>query len=274
MFVMKGLLTRTLSGIIYIGIILGSIFLGTEVFSLFVVILAILGSIEFTKITQGLSKERMWTTVVDVATTVFVAGGGVCTYSLYVALLLFLVRFISTLYSKQENPLRSLSYSMLTIAYIGLPLALMSDMYVGFEGLLITLAMFVFIWINDTGAFIVGCSIGKHRLFERVSPKKSWEGFFGGLLFNIIVAIVCGYSHSSDSLLIGNIAFWLGFAVVVTVFATWGDLVESLIKRTLHLKDSGNMIPGHGGILDRIDSLLLVSPAIYIYITIFLCLGF
>ena len=266
---MKKILTRSLSGIVYIAIILGSILFGQPYFALFVVLLSILGALEFTKITQGLSKDRTYMISIDVLTTIFVASAGICLHSIYVALGLYLIRFIATLYSQQENPLRSLSYSMLTISYIGLPLFLMSKIYEMESGALFILAMFVLIWINDTGAFVVGCSIGKHRLFERVSPKKSWEGFFGGLLFNIIAAVLFFYFGSTETAILKNLPFCIGFAIVVTIFATWGDLVESLIKRTLHLKDSGNMIPGHGGILDRIDSLLLVAPAIYLFLFIF-----
>ena len=140
---------------------------------------------------------------------------------------------------------------------------------------MILLAMFFFIWINDTGAFLVGSMAGRHRLFERISPKKSWEGFFGGLFFCIGFAFLCRYCLDGLFNLehVGaDIGFWLGMAITVSVFGTWGDLVESLIKRGLHIKDSGNLIPGHGGILDRIDSLLLVLPSIFLYYFIYSCI--
>ena len=127
-------------------------------------------------------------------------------------------------------------------------------------GMLIALFMFVCIWLNDTGAYLVGCTIGKHRLFERISPKKSWEGFFGGMVFCIAAG---AFAHL---LIGGSQAIWIPFAIIVSVFATWGDLVESLIKRTAGVKDSGNIMPGHGGVLDRIDSLLFVAPAILAYL--------
>jgi phosphatidate cytidylyltransferase len=127
----------------------------------------------------------------------------------------------------------------------------------------ILLALFITIWVNDTGAYLVGITLGKHRLFERISPKKSWEGFFGGAIF----ALISGYVFS---LLITeiNLIEWLIFSEIVVVFGTFGDLIESLIKRTVHVKDSGNLIPGHGGLLDRFDSLLLAAPAIFIYLSI------
>ena len=124
------------------------------------------------------------------------------------------------------------------------------------------LAMFAFIWISDTGAYMVGCLIGKHRLFERISPKKSWEGFFGGLGLSIIIAALAARFIPDGYVLLSGYAQWIVFAVLVTIFSTWGDLCESLIKRTVGVKDSGKLIPGHGGILDRIDSLLLVSLAV------------
>ena len=109
---------------------------------------------------------------------------------------------------------------------------------------------------------MVGCLIGKHRLFERISPKKSWEGFFGGLGPSIIIAALAARFIPDGYVLLSGYAQWIVFAVLVTIFSTWGDLCESLIKRTVGVKDSGKLIPGHGGILDRIDSLLLVSLAV------------
>lgn len=260
---MNKLLTRAGSGAIYIGIILGCIFGGEVSFFIMVLLLAVLGSIEFTKITQGLRGERKWMITLDVLTAVALAAS---TYAnlLFLSLTLFLIRFIAELYSKEDNPLRSLAYSLLTIIYVGGSLSLL--LYCGLNiSLKLVLAMFLFIWINDTGAYIIGCNFGKHRLFERISPKKSWEGFFGGLVFNILTAVgFCLFCPEWWGLG-SNLIFWIGMAITITMFSTWGDLVESLIKRTLNLKDSGNMIPGHGGILDRIDSLLAVAPAIAVY---------
>jgi phosphatidate cytidylyltransferase len=127
------------------------------------------------------------------------------------------------------------------------------------------LALFIFIWINDTGAYLVGILFGKHRLFERISPKKSWEGFFGGLLFTTASSFVFAYFEPEISYY-----HWMGISLVVVVFGVWGDLVESLIKRTLEVKDSGKAIPGHGGFLDRFDSLLLAVYAVLFYVQLFI----
>ena len=122
----------------------------------------------------------------------------------------------------------------------------------------------IFIWINDTGAFLVGITIGRHRLFERISPKKSWEGFIGGLIFSFITAWVFSLFYDNFSLI-----QWLGLSLTISISSTFGDLCESLLKRTIHIKDSGHILPGHGGLLDRFDSVLLAAPAAYIYIQIF-----
>lgn len=158
----------------------------------------------------------------------------------------------------------SLAYTFLAMAYIALPLALaamMSDYSMRY----LLLLVFVMIWINDTGAFLTGTAFGRHRLYERLSPKKSWEGFFGGLVFSaatgFVAALVLPQYLSFLNPLVGAL-----LGVAVSVLATWGDLFESLLKRTAGVKDSGHIMPGHGGILDRIDSFLFVIPPLAILI--------
>lgn len=126
---------------------------------------------------------------------------------------------------------------------------------------LMVIAFFSFIWINDTGRLYRGQSAGKHRLFERISPKKSWEGFFGGMIFTM----VAGWVWSTQCSFL-NTEQWIVLSAIVAIFSTWGDLCESLLKRTLHVKDSGQILPGHGGLLDRLDSVLLATPAAVIYL--------
>lgn len=174
-------------------------------------------------------------------------------------ILLVLARFIAGLYLKEQSPIASWANSCFTICYVAVPLTMLA-LILHTYGMLIALFMFVCIWLNDTGAYLVGCTIGKHRLFERISPKKSWEGFFGGMAFCIAAGT---FAHH---LIGGCQAIWIPFAIIVSAFSTWGDLVESLIKRTAGVKDSGNIMPGHGGVLDRIDSLLFVAPAILAYL--------
>ena len=261
---------RAVSGIIYIGIIIGCLFWGTIPFSVLAAIFGIIAVVELEKICEGISENSTPPLFLDAAGVVFLSFGWLW-YPLLGWVCVYLCRMILELYVKNDKPIRSLAISLMTQIYIGIPLACMT--FLGkYIGLHFILAIFLLIWINDTGAFVVGSLLGKHRLFERISPKKSWEGFLGGLGFNLITgwlfAIGGGYFWDVK----WNVITWLIFALIVTLFSTWGDLVESLIKRSLKIKDSGTLIPGHGGILDRIDSLLLVMPAAFIFITIYYAL--
>jgi phosphatidate cytidylyltransferase len=191
--------------------------------------------------------------------------------SLWFLVMLFLL--IKELYNKQDNPINTLAYTFFGQIYIGLSMMFLARM--GFSGNaaedsnyspVFLMSFFVLIWSCDTGAYMVGSTLGKHRMFERLSPKKSWEGFFGGLLFTVIAAIIISMLFPGYL----SLSKWIIFALITVAFDTWGDLVESMIKRSLKVKDSGNMIPGHGGILDRLDSCLLAAPAVVIYLMFFL----
>jgi phosphatidate cytidylyltransferase len=155
--------------------------------------------------------------------------------------------------------------------YIALPFSLLNVLAftstpqgaVAFNTLL-PLSVFVFLWVNDSGAYCVGSLLGRHKLFPRISPGKSWEGSIGGAVFVLAAAYAISYFLDTDQML--AMPVWLGLGLVVVIFGTWGDLVESLFKRTLGIKDSGNILPGHGGMLDRFDSSLLAIPAAVIYL--------
>ena len=177
--------------------------------------------------------------------------------------MLIAARMVSQLYAINRNPVNSLSHSMMAQMYIALPLAMLTILS-NITTPQVALAVLVFIWVNDTGAFCTGVTIGRHKLFERISPKKTWEGFFGGLIFCVIAAIIM-HSCFEQYYAMLSIVHMCILGILVSVFATLGDLVESLIKRTCGVKDSGKLIPGHGGILDRIDSILLVVPVALIF---------
>ena len=190
---------------------------------------------------------------------------------------------IAELYLRQDDPVQDWAYTMLAQLYIALPFSLLNvlaftatpDGQVAFNTLL-PLSVFIFLWVNDTGAYCVGSLLGRHKLFPRISPGKSWEGSIGGAVFVLLAAwgigwldnmLVADMDHSL-TLFTGMLSIpeWLGLGLVVVVFGTWGDLVESLFKRTLGIKDSGNILPGHGGMLDRFDSSLLAIPAAVVYL--------
>ena len=264
--IVKKFIIRAISGILYGVLIIASLVIDNELlFDILFGLIAVLGIHEFNHLmsAEGRNIEKSLDAVggllLFLVPVIWVIGGSTLGIGLYLAYLV--ARLVVQLYIKQGNPLTSLSASLMGQVYVALPLSILSSLY-HFVGQYMVLAMFAFIWISDTGAYMVGCLIGKHRLFERISPKKSWEGVFGGLGLWIIIAALAARFIPDGYVLLSGYAQWIVFAVLVTIFSTWGDLCESLIKRTVGVKDSGKLIPGHGGILDRIDSLLLVAPAV------------
>ena len=265
----KSLLTRSVSGLIYCLIIVGCILWGMTGAIVLALLLGGLACVELTKINHELSWRQAPALALDMCGIFCLAFAGTESAGVFALLLWLFVlicRLVEQLYLRSPQPLKDMAVSALTQVYIGVPMMLM----VLLAELMhphVLLALFFLIWINDTGAFLVGSAVGRHRLFERISPKKSWEGFFGGLIFT--VAASAAFGHWCNHFFLGtawmSLWGWMGLGLIVTVFATWGDLVESMIKRDLKIKDSGNIIPGHGGILDRIDSLLLVLPAATLY---------
>ena len=188
----------------------------------------------------------------------------------YLAFLIYV--FVVGLYHKENNPINNWAITLFAQVYCAGSFSMLNLITAvpDTPGVIVhfpyfALAIFIFVWFNDTGAYLVGSIFGRRRLFERISPKKSWEGFFGGLLFSAAIS-------SFFAWLVPSIAWyiWLGLAVTVVITGTWGDLVESLIKRTLGVKDSGSILPGHGGMLDRFDSVMLAIPSAYIYIRLFI----
>ena len=187
-------------------------------------------------------------------------------YLLFTASLIAAV-FIAPLYQKQNKPFISVAYTLLGIVYVILPfvsffsLAFITDVY----DYRFPLGFMLILWGNDTGAYLIGRFFGKHRLFERISPKKTWEGLIGGVLLALITSQV--FAHYFPVLAAWQ---WGGVALVVSVFGTYGDLVESMLKRSQQVKDSGAILPGHGGLLDRFDGLLLAAPAVLAFLKIVL----
>lgn len=281
---MKNLIKRSLTGIIYVALIIGAVLTGGWWYVALFALFTILAIREFaTLCNASAGGENVITLTTDMAGALILFIGLCCVnlglltphttavlggtfFTVY--LLYLVVRLVLQLYSHETSPLANLAYSYMGQLYIALPLGLMSMYYTLADGTALLLAMFVMIWLSDTGAFVTGSLIGKHKLFPRISPGKTWEGFFGGIAFVIASAFVMKYCFPTyfESV---SIAGLIGMGIVVAAFATWGDLVESLIKRTLGVKDSGTLLPGHGGILDRIDSLLLVIPASLIYLITF-----
>lgn len=274
---MKNVLTRSLTGLVYIGLIIGAILGGNEWMWALCSLFAVLGINEFNSISDKKSLSPVLNIIDMLASLSFLVGiyfawklgviGGVFCFMVFVVALMG--RSIAALYIKEGNYLADLAHSFMGQVYVTLPLALLLSAYMmSSVSYAMVLLMFIMIWLNDTGAFCVGSLIGKHRLFERVSPKKSWEGFFGGLVFAVVAGLLAYIWFGASKFADYSAISLMIFGALVSVFATWGDLVESQIKRTLGIKDSGNLLPGHGGILDRIDSLLMVAPLTFIFMIV------
>jgi phosphatidate cytidylyltransferase len=215
-------------------------------------------------------------TTLYIISTLVAAGFLPKEYFLIILPLMLLI-MISELYRKQDKPFDSLAHTFFAIIYIALPLSLFPFSAFSRNGLNslvqhgtmvfspgIIVGFFLLLWANDTGAYIIGITLGKHRLMERISPKKSWEGFFGGLVIAILAAwLLSGWLGVLDT--IG----WILTAVIISIAGTYGDLVESMLKRSMGVKDSGSVMPGHGGFLDRFDSSFISFPLVYLFISLF-----
>ena len=199
-------------------------------------------------------------------------GDYVKMFALYGFTLLYII--VSELYRQADNPIRNWALAFASQIYIALPFSLLPFLSIRYDAVenlmqyewIYTLAIFIFLWTNDTGAYLVGSLFGRYvpyKLFPRISPKKSWIGSLGGVMLTIIAAAVI--EHYAAGLPLWQ---WIGLALTVCVFGTWGDLVESLIKRQVGIKDSGKILPGHGGFLDRFDSALLAIPGAVIYLAL------
>lgn len=187
------------------------------------------------------------------------------------------VIMVIELYRKNEKPFDSLAHTFFSVLYTAVPFSMFpfaAFSHTGLESILshenvvfspgIIIGFFILLWANDTGAYLIGISIGKHRLMERISPKKSWEGFFGGLFVTALIAwILSGWLGVIDT------HGWIIVSVIVSIAGTYGDLIESMLKRSLDVKDSGTIMPGHGGFLDRFDSVVISFPMVYLYISLF-----
>ena len=181
-------------------------------------------------------------------------------------LILIAFALVRELYKKADSPLDNMAYFALSQLYAAFPFALLNILTTfgpGAYNYIMPLSIFIFLWCSDSGAYFVGSAIGRHRLFERISPKKSWEGSIGGGVLALVAAYVLSLFYPT----LGAIE-WMGMAAVVVVTGTWGDLIESCMKREMGIKDSGNILPGHGGILDRFDSAILAIPSVVVYLYI------
>lgn len=268
------MLTRAITGFIFILTIMAGVYFNSFIaFSLFTLII-VLGIDEFyglVKKSKTIEPIKFWGILTGLVTTIIV---GLIIFNLvefkiiFVPILMIFFTFLIELYRKKETPFINIAYTILGIIYIVIPFMML--FHLGFYSgngfsnsysFQLILGFFLLLWTNDTGAYLSGRFFGKHKLFERISPKKTWEGSIGGGLLTIGIAIIIAVFFTNL-----NQTNWIVLAILVAIFGGLGDLVESMLKRSLNIKDSGNLLPGHGGILDRFDGLLLSVPFIYSYL--------
>lgn len=278
----KNFIVRAITGVLFVAVMVCG-FLNPRAMILLFTIITALTLWEYTGLVnddeKNIQVNRFISTVAGVYLFIAVAAwrtGIVGNFVVMVPYILSIVYLmVSELYTGNKNAINDWAYTMFGQMYIALPFSLINILAfemapdgsgVRFDTLL-PLSIFIFLWANDTGAYCAGSLLGKHKLFPRISPAKSWEGSIGGGILVLIVAAILGYiaNNGNDTHTL-NIAQWMGLGLVVVVFGTWGDLVESLFKRTLGVKDSGNILPGHGGMMDRFDSSLMAIPAAVVYL--------
>lgn len=282
---MKNLVVRTITGVLFVAALVASIVYSPYTFGLMFLIITALSTIEFCSIVNRRDDVQVNTFITTLASVclflgVYAHASGYADAVLalpfaafmpYIITMIYLT--VSSLYINRQTALASWAFTMMSQVYVALPFSLLSmlsfmpypmgplrTVYVW----IFPLAVFLFLWCSDTGAYCVGSLLGKkipYRLFPSISPNKSWVGSIGGCLLTVTVAVAVSCFDTTLTL-----PQWIGFGLVVCVFGTWGDLVESLVKRQLGIKDSGHILPGHGGMLDRFDSSLLAIPAALVYV--------
>lgn len=260
--------TRAITGVFFIVVMLASLLNGQYVFTAFLGLLSVLCLNEFYTLvkTPQITPNRL-------------AGlfGGACIFAgntlhyilnidpkfLLISIPVLLSIFIAELYKKSETPFNNIAYTCLGFIFSVSPFCFLFALAFipGSFDYHFPLGFLLLLWSNDTSAYVVGRQFGRTKLFERHSPKKTWEGFIGGLLFTAAIGgVIAYYFHDI------NWKQWVTVAVLISCFGTMGDLIESMLKRSFNVKDSGNILPGHGGLLDRFDGLLLAAPAVFVYL--------
>jgi len=267
---MTNLLKRGLSGIVFVSILIFSILYSKITFIGLFFILMIFCLFEFKRM---IKLKSVFPYIIG--TLFFIFGNILNVEDLpsrmifeYVGVALFLTIFItfaSILFAKKDEVISHLGKIFLTVIYIVIPFTLMVQipfLNANFHYVNSTiLGVFLLIWTNDTFAFIIGKNFGKHKLLERISPNKTIEGFVGGMVFTFILSFLLAQQFKTHSL-----TQWITIAGIVSIFGVLGDLIESMFKRQAQVKDSSNFIPGHGGFLDRFDSVIFAAPFIFIYL--------
>lgn len=267
---MSSIWSRIITGTLFIAAIVGSVMWSPWLFALLFGFFAVVGIMEFYKISDhlGFKPQKGTGILIGIATFMLLfltAGDFIASKWLFTIPALITIIPIIELFRKKSTPTSDWAQTLFAVIYVALPFGLMSNLtYLPtsheFSGK-IFLSFFIMVWVSDTGAYCAGKLFGKHKMFERISPKKTFEGLAGGILFTILSAIPIHYFV--DELALWQ---WIVISIVTVTFANLGDLAESMLKRNADIKDSGKLLPGHGGVLDRFDSALLACPPVWLTI--------
>ncbi len=274
---MNNFWARTVTGLSMVFLLLFSLWYSHWLFAGIFLVVAILGIWEFYTLfsTEEIRPQKIYGTVCAVILylvlyLVNTANLDILSprwyfFPVYAAMAMFFLSFIIEIYRKKQKPLENIAITATGVLYVSLPLSLLnlldspdSARFLGFPAFL--LGYFILTWLFDTAAYLFGKQFGKHKLFERISPKKTWEGTIAGAVVTGLTAI--GFSYMVPGIVTAD---WLMLALLIVVFGSFGDLAESSFKRSLRIKDSGNILPGHGGILDRFDTFFISAPFVFLY---------
>jgi len=268
------MLTRTITGFLFVISIVAAIYYGPYSSALLFLVVVLLGVDEFyslVKKSKHIHPIKYWggiTALILMGMLIPIAQQNINAKWVVVPISMLFFTFIIELYRKKEHPFINIAYTLLGILYVVVPFAMLYHLgyynnhtFTSEFSYQLILGYFILLWANDTGAYLAGKFFGKHKLFERISPKKTWEGSIGGALLSIALAILLAQYFTNI-----NLTEWIIISVIIVIFGGIGDLVESMLKRSLGIKDSGKLLPGHGGILDRFDGLLISVPFVYSYL--------
>ncbi len=259
---------RTITGFVFVFAIIGGVWIHPLVYFLVFFSVVALGTIEFCNIIKGLEVQVRPGWALAIGLVVYLVSFSIFYLSIPNYWLLLLVPlvigvFIAELYIPSKTTLLNLATTLLVPFYVAVPFAFLHFMafHDGVYGWKLIMGFFLMAWINDSGAYVTGTLFGRHKLFPRISPAKSWEGAIGGFVLTLVMAWANFELWGTVSL-----THWLVMGALVSVMGTYGDLIESMLKRSVNIKDSGRLLPGHGGVLDRFDAIFFSAPVVSGYL--------